>query len=210
MADLNNLDMVGVLGEADLASPLEFALPSLDFDGVVTTVYVTTEPEPPQSPLPLPSPSITASLGDIRLTLDAWTRGDALLVGGDLETDEGLETAMFLSLFLDRYADELEDPTERRGWWADGIDGTDDRIGSRLWLAERYGKVTAELPDQLRTWTREALQWVLDDGIARRVDITPTLTDDGYSLAVDVFRPNKTDPTRFRYARTWDAQEARR
>jgi phage gp46-like protein len=170
------------------------------------------EPEPPAPPppgLPLPGPSITSALGDVRLTLDEWLRGDARLIGNDLETDEGLETALYLSLFLDRYDETIEDPTQRRGWWADGIDGTDSRIGSRLWLAEVAGKLTADLPDKLRTWCTEATQWLLDDDVAREIEITPTLTAQGYELAVIVHRPNKTDPSRFRFSRVWAAQEKR-
>jgi len=171
------------------------------------------EPEPPELPPfslpPLPTLALAQPLGDVRLTLDKWLRADATLVENDLETDEGLETAIYLSLFLDRYDETIEDPTQRRGWWADGIDGTDDRIGSRLWLAEVAGKLTADLPDMLRSSTREALQWLLDDGVARELDITPTLTAQGYELAVDVYRPSKTDPARYRFSRAWAAQEKR-
>lgn len=187
------------------------ALPERYAVGCVPYGEAPAPPPPPEPPpgLPLPSPSLTSSLGDIRLQLDEWLRGDALLVGNDLDTDEGLETAMFISLFLDRYDDTSEDPTQRRGWWADGLETAEDRIGSRLWLAEVAGKLTADLPDKLRTWTREALQWLLDDGVARSLDITPALTRQGYELAVDVYRPAKNDPSRFRFSRVWAAQEAR-
>lgn len=176
----------------------------------VEHIVTPAPPPPPDAPgLPLPPPPPSITLGDIRIELDEWLRGDAMLVGNDLETDAGLETAMFLSLLLDRYDGEDEDPTRRRGWWADGLETDGDRIGSRLWRAEVAGKLTADVPDQLRAWTREALQWLLDDGVARQLDITPTLTQHGYTLAVDVYRPARNDPARFRFGSAWAAQEAR-
>lgn len=197
-------DAIGVITAAAGAVPPEY------YVGVRHVLEAVPEPAPlPPPGLPLSTLALAASLGDVRLTLDDWLRGDATLVANDLETDEGLETALFLSLFVDRYDETTEDPTQRRGWWADGIDGTDDRSGSRLWLAEVAGKLTADLPDKLRTWTREATQWLLDDGVARELDITTTLTAQGYTLAVDVYRPEKTDPSRFRFSRVWAAQEKR-
>lgn len=197
-------DALGLITAAAGAEPPEYLV------GVRHLLAAAPEPAPlPPPGLPLPSPAATAPLGDIRLTLDDWLRADATLVANDLETDEGLETALFVSLFVDRYDETDEDPTQRRGWWADGIDGTEDRIGSRLWLAEVAGKLTADLPDKLRTWTREALQWLLDDGVARELVITPTLTAQGYTLAIDVYRPAQNDPSRFRFSRTWAAQETR-
>lgn len=197
-------DAIGKITGATGAEPSEYLV------GVKHLLEASPEPPPlPPPGLPLPSPAGGAPLGDLRLTLDEWLRADATLLATDLETDEGLETALFISLFVDRYDETTEDPTQRRGWWADGIDGTEDRIGSRLWRAEVSGKLTADLPDKLRTWTREALQWLLDDGVARELLITPTLTAQGYTLEIDVYRPSQTDPSRFRYSRTWAAQETR-
>lgn len=77
---------------------------------------------------------------------------DCGMEAGDLVAENTLRTAVILSLFLDRRADDDDvlpnGSNDRRGWWADtvapmteyGIGGglaSGDRIGSRLWLLSR-------------------------------------------------------------------------
>ena len=61
---------------------------------------------------------------DIALSWDnaAW-RADIGLARGDLATDDGLRTAVLISLFTDAPArddDPLPAPGYRGGWWGDG------------------------------------------------------------------------------------------
>ena len=111
------------------------------------------------------------------ITLDWLDQAlDVALIGGDLATDDGLRTAVALSLLCDRLAeadDTIPDGTDnRRGWWADAIADEDgDRWGSRLWLLGRE----KELPEVRRlaeAYAREALAWLLEDGVATEIDVT--------------------------------------
>lgn len=93
---------------------------------------------------------------------------DLALSGYDLTTEDGLRTAVIISLFTDRRAeadDEIPDGSDdRRGWWAGSL-------GSRLWLLAR----AKEMPDTLaraRAYAIEALQWLIDDDVATAVDVT--------------------------------------
>ena len=67
-----------------------------------------------------------------------WTdRGlDLVIEDGDLARDEGLATAVLVSLFSDARLEEasLLEGADVRGWWAE-IAG--DRFGSQLWRFER-------------------------------------------------------------------------
>ena len=105
-----------------------------------------------------------------------WARdagyGDVALAGADLAADDGLATAVIVSLFTDRRvgADELAPgETDRRGWWADLATDDGDQIGSRLWLLDR-AKTSADVPVRAAAYAREALEWMVDDGVADRVD----------------------------------------
>lgn len=93
---------------------------------------------------------------------------DLALGGYDLATEDGLRTAVIVSLFTDRRAeadDEIPDGgDDRRGWWADSI-------GSRLWLLAR-AKETPDTLARARAYAIEALQWLIDDGVATAVDVT--------------------------------------
>ena len=93
----------------------------------------------------------------------------------DLESDEGLETAIIISLFSDRRAnidDILPDPSnlDRRGWWGDlaSPDVEGDQIGSRLWLLNRE-KTLESVLIRAKEYAEEALQWLLEDGAVAKV-----------------------------------------
>jgi phage gp46-like protein len=119
-------------------------------------------------------------MSDLALRLQADGTIDLALTenGLDFATEDGLETAIILSLYLDRRAaadDTLPDGSaNRRGSWMDDFQTPANyQLGSRLWLLARE----KQLPDVLRrakTYVEEALQWLIDDGIAHSVVCTPS------------------------------------
>lgn len=98
---------------------------------------------------------------------------DMAIRNGDIATDDGLLTAVLVSLFTDRRAnadDVIPNGTgDRRGCWTDAWpEVAGDLIGSRLWLLSRE----KQLPDVLQraqTYAEEALAWLVEDGIAKSV-----------------------------------------
>lgn len=94
---------------------------------------------------------------------------DLVVDGYDLATEDGLRSAVIVSLFTDRRAeidDEIPDGSgDRRGWWADPT------LGSRLWLLAR-AKQTPDTLARARAYAIEALQWLIDDGVGTAVDVT--------------------------------------
>lgn len=113
---------------------------------------------------------------DIQLFWKEWG-ADAVVEGGDLGRETTLETAVILSLFLDARArddDLLPDAVngDRRGWWADSVvpAAGRDRTGSRLWLLGRE-KTLPEVLRRAQDYATEALQWLIDDGVATAVQV---------------------------------------
>ncbi len=98
---------------------------------------------------------------------------DMFVRDGDIAGDNGLLTAVLVSLFTDRRAnddDVIPDGTgHKRGSWQDQYaDVPGDLQGSRLWLLSRE----KELPDVLeraQLYAEEALAWMIEDGIAESV-----------------------------------------
>lgn len=85
-----------------------------------------------------------------------------------------LPRAVIISLFSWRRANPDDNAPVPMGWWGDTYPTvTGDRIGSRLWLLGRE-KVTNDTLNRSRDYATEALQWMLDDGVAARIDITST------------------------------------
>jgi phage gp46-like protein len=117
-------------------------------------------------------------LTDIALAWDpAALAFDWALSGPDLLREEGLRSAVAVSLFSDGLAradDAIPDGTDdRRGWWGDlPRDGRPaDPIGSRLWLLARE-KRTEATRRRAEEYARDALAWMLADGVAAAVDVS--------------------------------------
>jgi phage gp46-like protein len=150
-------------------------------------------------------------MSDIALVWDP-TQGcaDLAVAANDLARDDGLQTAVLLSLFTDRSA-ETGDPlpsseTDRRGWWGDSVPVVEgDRIGSRLWLLARE-KVNPKILSRAEDYAREALRWLVDDLVAERVEVTASISGAWLVLAVVIYRPQQ-DPARYRFNTVWAAQE---
>jgi phage gp46-like protein len=98
-----------------------------------------------------------------------------------------LETAVYLSLFLDapaREGDEVPAGATRRGFWADVYSEDGDAAGSRLWLLDR-GKATTENALRAEEYAKEALAWMVRDGVASSVSVSATVVKlDGAMAAI--------------------------
>jgi len=151
-------------------------------------------------------------MGDIALRWDVYA-ADLAIEAGDLAIDDGLETAVILSLFTDRRArasDQLPDgQIDRRGWWGDVRPPVaDDLCGSRLWLLGRE-KETSTVLERAREYATEALTWLILDGVAAAVDVVAEFVSAGVlGLHVAIQRPS-SDTVDFRFELAWSAQEAR-
>lgn len=140
--------------------------------------------------------------------------GDINAKGGDLEIDNGLTTAVIISLFTDRKANE-DDPLpdsnnlNKRGWWGDKVFeyAEDDRIGSRLWLLERE-KTAIDVISKAKIYTEEALQWLIDDEIASNIDVTVErqgeIGNEILAIGIKIYKTDgRTIP--LNYAIQWDS-----
>jgi phage gp46-like protein len=133
---------------------------------------------------------------------------DISLDGIDLRHEDTLLTAAMLSLLCDRLAQphEVGAEEDRRGWWADTYaDNLGDLFGSRWWLLSRE-KQLPEVVQRARRYVREALQWLIDDGLAVSLDVSAFIPRMGW-LIVDVVVGLVGTSRRFRFE--WnDASQA--
>lgn len=143
-----------------------------------------------------------------------WHDGelDLVITDDDLASDEGLRSAVLLSLFADRRAEDDDvlpaADGDLRGWWADEFaDVNGDRCGSRLWLLDR-SKRLADVVPKAEEFAREALAWLLEDKVAESVDVLAEVQGQMLALLVTVTRPG-ADPVSFRFAHAWDGEAER-
>lgn len=123
-----------------------------------------------------------------------------------LDSAEPLVRAVVISLFTWRRAnpdDELPGDL-RMGWWGDSFPSVpNDRIGSRLWLLSR-AKLTAETVIRAREYAEEALRWLVEDGIAARVEVEAE-RQGIYTLALAcrIYKSDGNVPTDIRFPDAW-------
>ncbi|MDR1946631.1 MAG: phage GP46 family protein [Desulfovibrio sp.] len=146
---------------------------------------------------------------DILLAFDAGTFEFDLQLEGDTERDlrgdDGLLTAVIISLFTDRRAlpdDALPDeriglPSDRRGWWGDILPEPGDPLGSRLWLLWREKDMDVVV-ERARQYADEALQWIVRDGLVGERRVTASRVQGGYlGIGVELLPlPGTTDRAR--------------
>jgi len=151
-----------------------------------------------------------------------YSAADMALGGGMLAGDDGMRTAILISLFSDARApvgaDLPEHGDDRRGWWGDAFAAPNqfsgagnardaDALGSALWLLRRAKSLPAVV-EQARLAAIAALGWLVRDGVARTVEVTAeALTSAGLRsmLAIGVTIDRPEGPGRQRFDFTWDA-----
>ncbi len=144
----------------------------------------------------------------LRLTIQSSTREGDLSADDDasLVEDDGLETAVTISLFTDAKATAEElvrAGLSQRGYWADAYDDASGALntGSKLWLLEGRTNTPSAIAEA-KAYADEALAWMVDEGVASKVENEITRLDgDAIGGVTRVYRP--TD-SRSPYLLTWE------
>jgi len=134
------------------------------------------------------------------------------ITDGDFAKAPDLETAVLLSMHIHRRADDadiLRDPKDRRGWWADGLDGDpNEHWGARIWqMLQR--SATADAVKEAEAMIAEGLQWLIDDGVAGKITVTAEiLPREGAAvdlgIAVDIRNSDDTGILSKKYTLAWE------
>lgn len=137
--------------------------------------------------------------------------------GSDLVLDEGLETAVLVSLFVNARATVEQLPlgeTSLGGFWGDVVTEVEgDATGSLLWLLQRE-KALDSVAVKARDYARQALQWFIDDNVASSVEVRAEIRRDTIPenpclrLEIDIARPQGDESLKFDIL--WQAQQVKR
>ncbi|MFT8354119.1 MAG: phage GP46 family protein [Gluconobacter japonicus] len=151
-------------------------------------------------------------------------RGDWAIVSEDLALDNPLRSAVMVSLFTDRVAPEQPSASDqavgitppgnaansglrdRRGWWGDAF--ADLSIGSRLWQLRRAIKVGEKaVLLELEQIIREALDWLIDDGVVSKIDVATAwsmVSANTAEFSVSLWEPTAAQPQTFLFSWAWE------
>lgn len=136
---------------------------------------------------------------------------DGQTISLGLNSTEPLVRAVIISLFTWRRAnpsDELPDvgpQAQRMGWWGDSFPVVpNDRIGSRLWLLSR-AKLTNETLARAKEYADEALKWMVDDGVAARVDVEAVRIGlSSLGMACRIYKSEEKLSVDIRFTNVWE------
>lgn len=140
-----------------------------------------------------------SSFWDVERLAADWREGR-----GDLVSGNDLQTAIIISLFTDRVArdDDDIDGDDRRGWWGDADE--ENYIGSRLWLLRRQ-KLTQAVAQKAEDYSREALQWLVTDGVVSSFSVaTQIVYPRRLNMVIRYQRPGNGNDTDMRFFWVWE------
>jgi phage gp46-like protein len=129
---------------------------------------------------------------DLALNYNPQLQAFDLAIGGaDLVSEDTLASAVLVSLLCDRLAAtyEVKPGEDRRGWWADAYADNQHQTGSRLWLLEREKQLPGVVL-RCKQYCEEALQWFIEDGLAKAITVTVFVPRSGWLAALIKFEIN--------------------
>ncbi len=125
------------------------------------------------------------------------------------DSDDGLQTSIIISLFTDRRlpvgVDHPEGLNDPRGYWGDVAEADGFQWGSLLWTLYRQ-VITNAVVTSCREFCEQALQWMIDDGIAESITVTSERAGT-YQISISIEIVKKDTRETLRYSYLWDGQE---
>lgn len=143
---------------------------------------------------------------DLKLFFDTYGKeewADIKKENGDFVRENGLETAVLLSLKLNARVDEKKS-YKNNGFWAESLIGYN--IGSKLWLLNR-NKITKDTLRLYEQYSKEALKWMIDEGISEKIEVAALKSKryNGINVYIAIYRPTG-EIEKFKYIEKWSSQ----
>jgi len=125
--------------------------------------------------------------------------------GIDFSVEDGLRSAVYISLFTDIRAEleEIDEGANPRGNWTDHFEETP--LGSKLWLLYRR-KQTEESRLLAEQYASDSLQWLIRKGVAKSIDVDVSFPKTGLVyFDIKLYRPEEIE---FEFSTNWQAEVA--
>lgn len=129
---------------------------------------------------------------------------EILIENGDFANEDGFDTNIWVSLFSDARADisQVLIPEYRRGWLGNIVTDIPERqLGSFLWLVEQR-RLNQDSLNEAIDYIRKALQWIVDDGIALKIEVDGEIVPRN-GIAASILITSKDGVTSDHYVELW-------
>lgn len=142
---------------------------------------------------------------DCKLAIDTNGQFDVVLEDGDIATETGFDTAIWVSLFTDARAsaDQVVLAQHRRGWPGNLVSTVDNRqLGGMLWLIDQRRLNQATLNEAV-DYAQKALNWIVEDNVAQNIEVSGVIVPTS-GIQLNVTITALSGETESRYINTWE------
>ena len=133
---------------------------------------------------------------DIKFKQDTNNDWDIDFADGDFEMTNGLDTALYLSVFGEKRASasQVTEPTLRRGHFTNEFSNIEGyEVGCLLWLYTKQAANTERNLSLAQDAVIDGLKWMIEDKIISETKVIATRTKTGIDLKVDLINKLQKD-----------------
>jgi len=112
---------------------------------------------------------------------------DLDIENGDFAKTNSLDTALYMSVFCEKRANQVSEPTLRRGHFTNQFNRVSGyEVGSLFWLYTSQAKNTTANLTLLENAVSEGLRWLIDDGIVSKINVKATKSNTQINLEIEL------------------------
>lgn len=126
---------------------------------------------------------------DIKFTQDSLGKWHIDFASGDFEMTDGLDTALYISVFAEKRANAGQVPyaSSRRGHFTNEFSRVENyEKGSLFWLYSSQAKNTERNTQLMQDAVKEGCSWMTADGILSKVDVKTIKTGSSVNLDIEL------------------------
>tara|TARA_R110000787_G_scaffold11537_1_gene38112 strand:+ start:4702 stop:5142 length:441 start_codon:yes stop_codon:yes gene_type:complete len=133
---------------------------------------------------------------DLKFKQDSKGNWDIDFANGDFELTNGLDTAIYMSVFCEARASasQVSEPTNRRGHFTNIFNRVEGyQVGSLLWLYTTQSKNTESNLKLIEGAVFNGLKWMIEDGLISKIEVTATKSGTGVDLNIGLINELQKD-----------------
>ncbi len=126
---------------------------------------------------------------DFKFKQDEFGNWDINFAGGDIETTQGLDSAIYLSILSENRASasQIKDARLRRGHFTNEFNNIQNsEVGSLVWYYSGQVVNTQSNASLIQDAIADSLSWILDQGIASDLEVSVEKKGSGLNIDIEL------------------------
>lgn len=133
---------------------------------------------------------------DLKFKQDEFGNWDIDFAGGDIETTQGLDSAIYLSIISENRASasQIKDARLRRGHFTNEFNNIQNsEVGSLVWYYSGQVVNTESNASLIQDAITDSLSWILDQGIASDLEVSVEKKGSGLNIDIELISELKPE-----------------